>query len=917
MSILDITYSIQKANEAVSVQEKNVLNAKVPGVHRVDTRFTSNGIDRGVNLELIRAEDPQLTKALNKSITKAANTAVINDSLAELRAKMSDPSDPRRSKIVSNIEDFFNKAPRVVSSKSSPDTKQIFIKQGQSLAQVLSDTTNEILDRRLQADQEMSNSLDIINNIVKELFDVNTSISHYSNPHYSNDLFDTRDNLISRLAEFFDIKVSFGNNGNALVASANNSLQIVSNDAYAKFDYISNVSKVSLARGDNNLNSITMNHIHASGRSLGVYEIFNGTDSAKIDGGKIAGYLKLRDEILVDIGQKINSLSTEVMNNINRIHNKYSPVPPKSLTQSTKQMRLSDSINWEGEFKIAVTDKKGHSLMGGYNSGAVRPITIDLSKLSTASASGKPTVSDMIDEINSYLNQGVFSPRLALGTIKEVAQALPAPAAPNLLNNIQMVGTSNIDAVGNFFFDLELDGNQYFGSTVQVVSVANPNGTAITNLPGAFNLEKGEHTRTNQTIRVSGINPAARNIDVRLRVIGDNGVIEEGTATFTLPAGDRFLNKRILGVPSAVPANVGDMRAAPAIYAPIARARLVDDNGAEIVDDSSAMGKLVVETLNDNNGLIITSDQDDSSNGFSNFLGLNNFFAAGNIPGTFNVSQAILDDPLLMSAGAIKNGNNIVHVQQGNGQAALLEILVPDINNGNTFTVRLNNLNTTFTFGLNPGDIVPEVNLDANLRKLADAINNDLNTSPLVKASVNARGNGIIISAGKPGTSSNNIQFSSNQNTHKADGTLINGGVFTNLEGGADTDAGSNPGIVQYAPRLGDNDVDFFLAIEQLRDSILNFNDHGSVPGATNTISKYAVSMVDSIAIQINQAQREDAVARKTAENLDNMLKDTVGIDPYGAILELDNLAKQRSMIILIANISRRIEDEVFQLINR
>ena len=275
-------------------------------------------------------------------------------------------------------------------------------------------------------------------------------------------------------------------------------------------------------------------------------------------------------------GEAVKSLASKVMSTINAVHNKYSPFPPKTTITSANELRFNDFVGWDGVLTIAATTKAGTHLDGNSNSGAVRPISIDVSSLPTASANGAATVKEMIDEINAYLGHGLADNRLALGVINETPIAIGPVQPTYLLNNIKLAGMSDVDANGNLSFDLELDGSKYFGSKVQVLSVTSPAGQAL-NLPQTFNLALGAHTRTNQQINVGGIVGGPQDIDVQIRVIGDNGVIEEGVARFTidptLPNGTAMLNQRVVGT-----AQGGTIVATGSdTYAPIAIAKLVDE----------------------------------------------------------------------------------------------------------------------------------------------------------------------------------------------------------------------------------------------------------------------------------------------------------------------------------------------------
>jgi len=907
---------VRAAQSSIKNTQANIAKSQVEGAHRVDSESNYNGKTGGVEVTLKRAEDPLLERLFNQSTSAVGNASVIKDSLSFLQSTITDPQG-KNSKLIGVVETFINTA-KQLNNKPTASLKQNFIRQGENLAKTVSDTTNKILDLRLEADKNLKDSLLSVNNYISQLFSLNLSMTKGGN---SNELLDQRDNLISKISEFFNIQVRFGINNNAMVSTADGSLNLVDSTTYARFNYNNIIGKEAFLQDEVVTDSITMDHLTHLGQVIANFKVVEGSDSSisKLEGGRVSGYITLRDDILPKAGEAVKSLTAQIMNSVNAVHNKYSPFPPKTTNSSTKELRYNDYIDWKGTLSIAATTKNGRHLEGNTNSGALRPISIDLSTLPSASPNGAATIKEMINEINAYLGQGLADHRLSLGAISETP-IVAGPALPTyLVNNIKLAGMSDIDVNGNFSFDLELDGSKYFGSKVQVLNVTSPAGQAL-NLPQTFNLAQGAHTRTNQQITIGGIAGGPQNIDVQIRVIGDNGVVEEGIARFSVDPvanGTAMLNKRVVGTvqPPAIGVINQLIATGSDTYAPIAIAKLVDENGVDIGVNSGLAGKLVIEAYNSDNGLIITSDQDDTLNGFNNFFGMNNFFQKDVLPGTIKVDDSIIADPNLLSTGALAKGQSTQTVAQGSGVPASATMVFSGApQNGNTVTIQ----SVTFTFnnpltGLAPNEVLGAITPLVSYTNLINAINNHPKLSPLVRAGVNVVGTvaTITITSLQTGVSSNLLGLSAAFSVGRTVDITPRGGaptgpgpaVNSTLGGGTDT----NVQLPRFELNIGDEAADFFKEIEGLQNKLWDFEAIGSVPYTKSTIFGYASFITSLLSNQLNAAKADSQIAENIKKDLGDKLQDKIGIDKDEQILKLSDYAQSLSALIAISGVVTRL----------
>lgn len=903
---------VRAAQSRIKNTQANIAKSQVVGAHRVDSESNYNGKTGSVEVILKRAEDPLLERLFNQSNTAVGNALVIKDSLFFLQSTITDPQG-KNSKLIGVVETFINTA-KQLNNKPTASLKQNFIRQGENLAKTVSDTTNKILDLRLEADKDLKDSLLSVNNYISQLFSLNLSMTKGGN---SNELLDQRNSLISKISEFFDIQVRFGINNNALVSTADGSLNLVDSTTYARFNYNNIIGREAFLQEQVVTDSITMDHLTHLGQVVANFKVVEGSDSSisKLEGGRVSGYIKLRDDILPKAGEAVKSLTSQIMNSVNAVHNKYSPFPPKTTSTSTKELRYNDYVDWKGTLSIAAITKNGRHLEGNTNSGAVRPISIDLSTLPSASPNGAATIKEMINEINAYLGQGLADHRLSLGAINETP-IVGAAQATYLVNNIKLAGMSDIDVNGNLSFDLELDGSKYFGSKVQVLSVTSPAGQAP-NLPQTFDLALGAHTRTNQLITVGGIAGGLRDIDVQIRVIGDNGVVEEGTVRFTINPvanGTAMLNKRVVGTAQGgtVVATVSDT------YAPIAVAKLLDENGVDIGINSGLAGKLVIEAYNSDNGLIITSDQDDTLNGFNNFFGMNNFFQKDALPGTIKVDDSIIADPNLLSTGAPKKGQSTQTVAQGSGAPASATMVFSGApQNGDTVTIQ----NVPFTFnnpltGLVPNEVLGAVTPLVSYTNLINAINNHPVLSPLVRADVNVVGAvaTVTITSLQTGVSSNLLGLSAVFVAGRTVDITPRGGAATGamqnpastLGGGTNT----NVQLPRFELNIGAEAADFFKEIEGLQNKLWDFEAIGSVPSTKNTISGYASFITSLLSNQLNAARADSQIAENIKKDLGDKLQDKIGINKDEQILNLRDYTQSLSALIAMSGVVTRLYRE-------
>ncbi len=933
--------TLEEARKGFEAVGLNNARSQVAGASRIDsvssTIMSPTGQLLGFHRSFARTEDPMLSAAVRSSYTKTSETEVVKQYLQSLGVAIGKAENPGQSRLVEAVDKFIAKSSTLVGNINNLAMKEGFIIEAQSLAKTLSESVSTVDGLRFKADQNLSENLQEANNVIKKISNLNQGLQKSSQKGIY--LHDERDRLLNELSTHMDIRVSFGNNGVALVTSNNGGATIVDQSTYAQFNYTGFASQEAMVTGEE-INPVTMYYTGSNGKVSGSIEVIGGSRNKmtpQIYGGKIAGLVELRDQFLPQARDAVSSLAKTVVENVNRIHNNGSPFPPKTKFESAQQVGLLEPTSWSGKIDVAVVNRNGSSIVT-YNdgSGAFKPVTIDLENLPGLGNNGQPTIKDIINELNAMLSTGPSAPRLVLGAILD-GGGVPIPDQC-LLNDIKMVARSGIGAGGNFTFDFELDGSQYFGSKVQILGVArDPAGVNAAlppdQLPAIFSLDKGAHVRTNQSITVGNVvaGVAGQDIRVRFRVIGDNGTVQEGTADFTVPAAGPELNQRIVGAVAAPGGGVNQMQALGITHSSLARAKLVDDNGVELDLNDRAAGHLVIETVNANEGLVINDSNskdlgslgsEATDRGFSHYFGFNNFFEIDETHGTMNVREDIVGDVNKMSIGRIRGGNSAISMAVREGETAANATLTFTLGNvpadGDTVTI-YGEIYTIRNVPLAANDVAANANMGTVLQNLVDKINNTASISSLVLADLTVP-NIITLTAKASGISGNNITVAVNLGAPGgATAALTTGGVGlpaaaniapAQIQGGADL----NVQHTALEPRIGDGAQEILQEFAALKGMVFNIKGNGTVAETSTSLSSYASIISSMLGNQIQSAKSSNQIAEGVLQGLNKELQDKTGISKEDEYVKLNEWAQLYSAGTAYNRMMQKVMDDFFRL---
>ena len=682
--------AINTLNVATLATAKAGANAQSPdGTTKVDTLIKNNGIS-GPSVLTRRVTSPyQFQSTLAAKATNSFTSAML-DYNTQLNTLIGDIKNP--SSLTSTLQTFTN-------AFDTPTTDQLTLRS--TIASAALNFTTQVtsyvsgLETTKNAlETDITNSVTQCNSIITQIVSINQSIG--ANGTNITSLQDARDTLITQLGEYLAIQYSFDSNGMVTIRTANSN-DLVTSSNYAQISYTQDLNLLSHNPASDTITTSYYNS--TSGTQLRTASV-QVSDVISRFGGRFAGLLNVRDNVLPEALSSINNVVQQIAFQVDELQNTGSGFPPSGSFTSQNTMLTTDLAAFTGKVNLAVTDTQGSPILG-LDSNYLKPLDIDFGKLTSATT-----------------NTG-------------------APAQW-LVDQVRLVPMSNIAASGAMSFQLELDSGSQFDTQFQVTSMQLYNQAGIAQnpaftSPAAITLAAGQNTKTGQNIPVT-LAPGEQFNTIRLsmRVIGTNGTYEEKYADFVVGnsaavgviGGAQILNQRSEAMTSpvnggaGVPAVAGVSPLRPALDAatkigatataartggPMFVASFVDSNGI-VINTPNTAGYLKIST---GGGLIIdsstskvlstTATSTSIAANFSHWFKLNNFFSADATNPASNIAMtpAIAANSGLISLGKAQEKTISTPVMIGQTlPSATLDLSGGNPANNSTVTIG----GTTFTF---------------------------------------------------------------------------------------------------------------------------------------------------------------------------------------------------------------------------
>lgn len=473
-----------KVNQAaLAVISNNIANANTEGYSRQVVDQSAQvlaGVGAGVRIDDIsRKVDKYLERSIQRETSSVSRLDTITDYYQRVQILMGEPGS--ENSIDEYVGQFFNSMQSLAESPDRVSFQASMVNSGETLARELSGLAESLEDLRYQADQDIQEAVNAINNELAHLDSLNIAINRaraLSTPTAS--LLDQRDIALEKISEYLDIEVYFQESGAVNVYTANG-VSLVDEDIH-RLEYRP-ATGINTFVNDGAMNALQVLTLDEDGNQIRDPDniIFSGVEDdvvSRLEGGIFQGLHELRDQLIPDILSQLDMLASRLRDQVNAIHNDGSSFPPALELNGTRLLTADETYDWSGKVLIAALNPDGTPAASTYANEAhtgYRPLELDLSFLDSGQGAGRPTAQTIIDEINNHFN------------------APPVKANVNNMNNIQLV--SNIDRLPTgapplFTFDLDLENISNTRSDIWVtgVTVVDDTATTIADTAGVGNI---------------------------------------------------------------------------------------------------------------------------------------------------------------------------------------------------------------------------------------------------------------------------------------------------------------------------------------------------------------------------------------------------------------------------------------------
>ncbi|MGB0671882.1 MAG: flagellar hook-associated protein FlgK, partial [Rhodospirillales bacterium] len=357
----DLTLALRTAQSglltnqaALDAVANNIANVNTVGYSRkvvqLEQRVVS-GSGAGVQLsEVNRSIDEGLLKSVRKAASDLRELDVQESYWERIQQQFGQPGE---NTSISHIIAEYQAALESLAANPS-DTFELSetVRQGYEIAIKFQDMTDEIQTLRQIADAEIGDVVEIINARASEIAQLNDDIVRNGAVNADvTDLKDQRDLKIDEMAELIDISYFYRSDGQVVIFTTAGRTLVDNENPGVTHAVASTVVPTAT---------------HSGGGFSPIYvgaAIGSNDMTTEIRGGKLAGLIDLRDDVLPDLQYQIDELATELRDAINQVHNRGTAFPGLTSYSGTREFVDSgtSTITWGGttDTRLVVTDASG------------------------------------------------------------------------------------------------------------------------------------------------------------------------------------------------------------------------------------------------------------------------------------------------------------------------------------------------------------------------------------------------------------------------------------------------------------------------------------------------------------------------------------------------------------------------------
>ncbi|MBN1103158.1 MAG: flagellar hook-associated protein FlgK [Deltaproteobacteria bacterium] len=367
--VLDVAKEALLAQRyAIDIVSHNIANVNTPGYTRQTATLLAKEasplggvmLGRGVSIdEVIQNTDAFIEARLRDRKTELMAMSEKEVYMSAFEGIFSESSG---SSLSTQLSDFWNAWQDLSNNPSGTSERNILYERGALLTesfQGLYEDMNQILN---ELENVIKTGVDTVNNLLSNIADLNQQIIQIEVAGNANDLRDQRNLALSQLAEYMDIKSYENEDGNLTVTTGRGYVLVSRGDAYPL--------------------KVNGTEIQWEGSGSSVVTI---TDT--VTGGKLGGWLDIRDEIIPEYKADMDALAAAVIWETNKVHSQGVGLEAMSSVTGTYQttttldaLAFGSNVDFNKSFKLWIGDANGDNLQEieidmTYVNGGIGPVT--------------------------------------------------------------------------------------------------------------------------------------------------------------------------------------------------------------------------------------------------------------------------------------------------------------------------------------------------------------------------------------------------------------------------------------------------------------------------------------------------------------------------------------------------------------
>jgi flagellar hook-associated protein 1 FlgK len=294
----------------LSIVAGNVANAQTPGYiaqQAVQVATAAGNAGVGVNISAInRFLDQFVQQQLRSESSGGAYADLRSNFYQQLQQVYGQPGS--NTSLDSTFNNLTTAVQALTTSPNSAAAQSQTIGAAQALVQQLNNATDSIQTLRSQADQGIAGDVQQANNALLQIASLNQQLAGSSAADSTTALLENqRDQYIDQLSKLMDIRVVQGTNNQVSVFTSAGSQLVGSQAAQLKFNPTGTITPTQLWNADptkSGLGTITLES--PGGGSVDLVA------SGGIRSGEIAGYLNMRDNVLVQAQGQLDEMAARM-----------------------------------------------------------------------------------------------------------------------------------------------------------------------------------------------------------------------------------------------------------------------------------------------------------------------------------------------------------------------------------------------------------------------------------------------------------------------------------------------------------------------------------------------------------------------------------------------------------------------------